>query len=169
MFTASRLVNKLWLFNADARNWATVERSLFFKPSNIGWNPTYAAMPSKTSRFDTYSTWIPEPNQLLGLGGGFKYCGPTAGLLRLDKSVVSNILYFHPDRGNDPIWLMTDIFQKCWNHQLDSICPVKYHNPPEWWGSSAVTFLRSKFVFDHFDSQFATTTTFSKTNTSKVC
>ena len=35
-FTASRLVN------ADARNWATVERSLFFKPIDIGWNPRYA-------------------------------------------------------------------------------------------------------------------------------
>ena len=50
----------LWFFNADARNWATVERSLFFKPIDIGWNPSYA-----------YCTWIPEPNQLLG--GGFKY------------------------------------------------------------------------------------------------
>ena len=51
------------------------------------------------------------------LVGGFKYVAnvrsPTAGFVRLDKSVdksvVSNMFYFHPYLGKIPI--LTNIFQ----------------------------------------------------------
>ena len=60
--------------------------------------------------------WDPEKKQQQKkLGGGFKYCGPTAGLVRLDKEVVSHIFNVHPYLGKIPI--LTNIFQLGWKHQ----------------------------------------------------
>ena len=70
--------------------------------------------------------------------------------------MVSNAFYFHPEIwGNDPIWLMTHIFQMGWfNHQLDGYISISLRDRalntqlPRWSNNQPLTEKIQKTIIE---------------------